>query len=317
MQSKPITILVSQDSFLFHREIKNIQDKTVDSTTIDFNFDKFSAKEDSVEKILDACSQLPMMGASRLVLVQESEAFKKDALEKWLSYFSDPSPTTKLVLTATKIDKRLKLWQMANKKGWIQELKPPFPNQLPPWIQREAKSIGLDISPQAAQAMADSIGVLLAAQVSALEKLQLYIMPRKKIELTDVEAVVGEFLSKTIFDFTDKVGARNFKEATRLLDQIAKKGEPYVRILFMMARHFRLLLLSQEGMRKRWSDRELAQKLGVHPFFVKDYLRQAKTISSGSLKQIYQGLLRTDRALKSSPLDSRHVMDRFLMEACL
>ena len=132
-----------------------------------------------------------------------------------------------------------------------------------------------------------------------------------------MEAAVGAVLSKTVFDFTDKVGEKNFKQAIGILDGLVLQGEPLVRLVFMIARHFRLLLLAHEGLSDRLSEQELASRLGVHPFFVKDYLRQARKMTFESLRKIYRGLLACDRALKRSPLDPRYVVDQFLMQVCL
>lgn len=313
----PIQILVGTEFFLIQDELEGIQKEFLDPSTVDFNFDRFSAKSDSVNTVIDACHTLPMMGNMRLIIVREAESIKKDDGEAWLNYFSKPSPTTKLVLVATKIDKRIKLWQQASKKGWVKELKVPFQNQLPQWIAGQARKRGLSLSVQTAYALADSIGGNLMALISALEKLEIFVTPRKKIEMVDVEALAGGFLSKSIFDFTDKVGSRNFKEAQSLLNQIMVTGEPPVRILFMMARHFRILLLAQEAIKKGLSENEVAQMLGVHPFFVRTYVGQAKKIPSKTLKKIYSDILIADRAAKSSPLQPRYVIDRFLMQTCL
>lgn len=313
----PITVLVTEDPFLLSRELEKIRKKSLDSAMADFNSDQFSAREADITDIINASVTLPMMAETRLVIVREAEQFKKDALDALLGYFSKPSPSTHLVLVAAKIDKRLKAWQLANKSGWVNELKAPYANQMPAWIAREAEGRKIAISPQATQALSDTIGPFLMAQVQALEKLELYIHPRKKIELEDVEAMSDGFFSKTVFDFTEKVGERNLKAAERLLDQMMTLGEPLVRLLFLITRHFRLLMLTHEGLSQRISEPEFAKHLGVHPFFVKDYLSQAKKIRPQALRKIYRSLLDTDRALKSSPLDSRLVMDRFLFQVCL
>lgn len=315
--SNQVQILVSTDSFLIQDELESIQKEVLDPSAIDFNFDRFSAKSDSVNTIIDACRTLPMMGNMRLVIVRDAESINKDEGEAWQNYFSKSSPTTKLVLVADKIDKRIKLWQQASKRGWVKELKVPFQNQLPQWVIGQASKRGLTLSVQAAYALADSIGCNLMALISAIEKLEIFATPRKKIEMADVEALAGGFLSKSIFDFTDKVGSRNFKEAQSLLDQIMVTGEPPGRILFMMTRHFRILLLAQEAVKNGLSENEAAQMLGVHPFFVKTYVGQAKKIPFKTLRKIYEDILVADRSAKSSPLHPRYVIDRFLMQTCL
>ena len=312
-----VIILVGDDSFLISREISRLKQEVLSGGVADFNFDRFSAKEAASAAIFNACATLPMMSERRLVLVTEGEAIKKDFFDEWVAYFEKPSPSSTLLIIAEKIDKRLSLWKKAVQKGFVRELKVPFPNQMPPWIFQEAKTMGLKISHEAAMAMAEALGSNLMAQVSALEKLKTYAMPRTTLEMEDVEAVVADFLSKTVFDFTSKVGGKNFREASSLLEKMTVMGENPVKLLFMVIRHFRLLFLTQEGLKEGQSEMELASTLGVRPFFIKDYLIQARTFSRGALRKIYRQLLDTDRALKSSRLNHRLIMDEFLMKTCL
>lgn len=312
-----ITILIGDDPYLLNRELARLRKKHLEPATKDFNFDRFSAAADSAQKIIDVCNLLPMMAANRLVIVHDADKIKKEDAEAWIAYFEKPSPTTHLALVGQKIDKRLALWKSAQKTATMVELKPPYPNQLSPWILGEARAMGLSITTEGAYALGEALGPNPTALVSALEKLQIYVFPRAQIGLDDVEAAVGAVLSKTVFDFTDKVGEKNLKKAMGILDGLVEQGEPLVRIVFMLARHFRLLLLAEEGICGRLSEADMASRLGVHPFFVKDYLRQARKIALPALKGIHSKLLACDRALKKSPLDPRHVVDQFLMQVCL
>ena len=85
----------------------------------------------------------------------------------------------------------------------------------------------------------------------------------------------------------------------------------------MIIRHYRLLLLAREGIDGGWNEREFAGVLGVHPFFVKDYVSQGRLFSASQLKGIHASLLNADRAAKSSPLHPRLILDRFLMQTAL
>lgn len=315
--AQPIIILVGDDTFLINREITRLKKEVLSGGIADFNFDRFSAKEDSPSSIFNACATLPMMATQRLVLVSEGEAIKKEAYDEWVAYFSAPSPSSALVVVASKIDKRLILWKKAVQLGFVRELKVPYPNEMVPWISKEATNLGIRLSLEGALGMAEALGTNLMAQITSLEKLKTYVLPRTTVEIADVEAVVADFLSKTVFDFTDKVGGKNFKEAATLLEKMSVEGESPVKLLFMVIRHFRLLFLAQEGLKEGQNEMELASHLGVRPFFVKDYLKQARAIPQAGLRKIYRQLLDTDRALKSAKLSHRLVMDDFLMKVCL
>lgn len=315
--ASPITILVGEESYLVSRALVRLEKEVIDPAVKDFNYNQFSARSDSVAKILDCCALFPMMAEKRLVIVRDAEAIKKEDAETWLSYFNKPIPSTHLVLVASKIDARLKIWKTATDLRLVTSLKTPYENELPQWVMGEAKERGVSITSEAAHALSQSIGNSLMALVSALEKLKLYIVPETSIELKHVEEIVGPFFSKTIFDFADKVGNRKLREATAILNQMATKGEPFVLLLFMINRHFRLLLLAHEEMNAGTAPPTIAKVLGVSPFFIKDYLNQAKKIPLKTLKKIYTHLLTTDRALKRSPLSNQHVMENFLMQVCL
>jgi DNA polymerase-3 subunit delta len=150
----------------------------------------------------------------------------------------------------------------------------------------------------------------------ALEQLEIFISPSKKIQPRHVQELIGGYSSQTVFDFARLVGQGSFAQASRLLDELMALGEPLVRLFSLLARHFKQLKLAQEGLTKRLGEAEMATLLKVHPFFVKEYVGQAKQISSQRLNEIQMDLLPTDRLLKSSPLNARLVLDRFLMKAC-
>lgn len=314
---KAVTILVGSDSFLVDRELSVIRRETLGEKDGGFDCDRYSAKEHSIQTVLSACNLMPMLSPHRLVILSEGEALKAEALEPLASYFADPNPSTLLVVIAQKIDGRLKAWQVAKKEGFIVDLSPPAPRSIPSWILNEASRRGLKVAPQAVQALSEAIGPIPSALVSSLDTLEIYAAPRKEISLDDIEKVVGGFFGKSIFELTDCVGRKDFKKAATLLDDLQQRGEPLQRILFMIIRHYRLLLLAREGIDGGWSERDFAGILGVHPFFVKDYVSQGRLFSPAQLKRIYASLLDTDRSAKSSPLDTRLIVDRFLLQTCL
>lgn len=309
----PVTILVGEEPFLLQREVERIRQSVLAGTPTPFNQDQFSAKSTPIHTILDACELLPMGGGCRLVIVTEVDVLKKEDLTTLQGYFARPVPSSHLLLLAAKLDRRIKLWQGAQKQGWFVEVKVPYPNQWVPWIQREIQAHGLKAMVDAQQALADAVGIQPMALVTALSQLQTYIHPRQLIELKDVEALFGGYLAQSVFQLTDLVGNGRLAEAIALIEQLLLRGESAVRINALIGRHFKLLLLAQEGLASGIRDQELARLLGVHPFFVKDYVSQAKRFHVKKLKKNYCLTLETDNALKSSPLSGRTVLDRFLL----
>lgn len=313
---KLVHILVSTDNYLLQREVQRLEKSFVEVDFKDFNYHRFLAGKDKIDEVIDTCMQLPMMAEYRFVILSEAHQLSKDDLDRLRLYFAQPTSSTILVLTAQKIDKRLKAWQQVSKKGWIEELKPPYDNQLPAWISNEAKNMGLSIEPQASSSLADILGVNLMSVVNTLEKIAIYILPRKNITTQDVEEICGSILTKTVFDLAGAIGKRNLSQSLYLLDKLLISGEPIVRLLFMISRHFKMLLICHENLNQNISDRELAGKLGVHPFFVNDYKSQALKMDRKKLFLIQTDLLNADRKLKSTGMVNDLVLTELFVNIC-
>lgn len=312
----PITILVGSDAFLIQRERARLKKSVLGDRDDPFCTESFSAKSADIASVLDACQMFSMTGGDRLVILTEAEALDKAELVGLQTYFDKPSPSTHFLIILEKIDRRLKAWQKAVKNNWVTEVKIPYPNEWPAWVSQEIKYRKLTAGPQAVQALADATGVQPMTLVTLLDQLITYIHPRTNLETKDISAITGGFLSKTVFDWTDYVGKNDVAAAMKLLDQLILHGENLVRINMLLARHYRLLLLAKEAGIIDASgrpERDMAKLLGVHPFFVKDYLRQAQKLSLPTIKQIYGLILQADSSLKGSPLDPCYVMSGLLL----
>ncbi len=312
----PIIILTGEEKFLLDRELHAIRKSVVDPAMASFNHDRFTAGDTKLGPILDMCRELPMMCERRLVEIHSAENITKDEMELLEKYFAAPIDSTVLLILASKIDKRLKAWAVANKSGWIKEFKPLYDNQIPAWLLKEAHSRSLSLSEDAAVSIADSIGTSLGALIGALEQLETFVHPVKKITLKDVDQVVGDGLTRTVFDFVGSLGSRQHGEATRLLSQLLTKGEEPVKIFFLIVRQFRLLLLARECIDAKTPEREMAGVLGVSPFFVKDYVGQARKLTAATLRKVYSQMILTARSQRRSGLGQSQLLYSFVSEVC-
>lgn len=342
MPVKPVTILVGEERFLLQRELEAIEKATLGGPMDDLNRSRFTAGSDPFSLILDTCQSLPMMAEFRLVIVDAGEKlFRKkkaaDASESegdgsdesdlsdesdtsaksfdqlWLHYLANPSPSTRLVVLATKIDTRLKVWKTAQALGYVTSFKVPYADKMPAWVSDEARQKGLSLTPGAARALAESIGTNLLAQATTLEKLAVYAHPRTQITEQDVGTLVSD-LSRTVFDLARAVGQRQFSQSQHLLENVLLSGEPPQKLFFMITRHFRLLRLARVGLDRRLGEMELARLVQVSPFFVKEYAQQAKAFSAKALQKIHTLLLKTDRQMKRG--NARVALDEFLVGVC-
>ena len=89
------------------------------------------------------------------------------------------------------------------------------------------------------------------------------------------------------------------------------------RILAMVNRHIQLLLKTQDLLKIRTSKEETAKKLGVSPYFVTNYIEQARGIAAPFLWRNMSALLAADLALKSSGRRNQGaIMDLLVARLC-
>ncbi len=273
----------------------------------------FTGREVKGEEVIDTLRTIPMLGGRPSIIIREGESIPKGALEGLADYAADPVDSATLVIVAEKMDGRTRFMMAATKSGAVIECKPLYLDKVPAWINMEVRRQGRQMSLEAAKFLADMIGTDLGQLSQAIERIILYVGERKMVELKDVEEAVVETHQRTIFELTDAVGSRRLPKALSLLHGILANGEAPVVILNMIARHFRILMKAREIAGRIQGEGEVAKYLGVHPFFAKNYMVQAKGFSTGELRSCFKVLHRCDREIKSSRVPKERIFEKTLM----
>lgn len=277
--------------------------------------ERYSARGLDAVEVFDGLKTLPMWSKGRLVIIDEASQLAPKAKELLLNYLKSPSPSSVLVLVASKFDGRSSLYKAVGKNGAVIEIDTIYENQMPFWINRECVNRGYKISQEAAHFMTELVGTNLSAMAGAVEKIILYIGPKKVIDLKDVETVLSDTSQKSIFDLTGAVGSRDLCRAENRLGNLLRNNENPVVVVNMLARHWRILLRAKELMERGFtSERELARELSVHPFFVREYVSQSRGFTRERLIKGLKTLWDSDVAVKSSKLPKEAILHRLVID---
>lgn len=306
---RPLYILVGAERYLAHTSLRRIQDVIGAGDTVS----SYTGKEAKSDDVITALRTVPLLGGRPLVIIRDAENISKNMVEALATYLESPVSSSTLVLVAEKLDGRTKFMQLANKVGTVIECKPLYMDKVPFWINIEVKRQGRQISMDAAKFLAEMVGSDLGQLASSIERVILYIGERKIIDVKDIEEAVTETHQHDIFELTDAVGGKKLSKAISLLHNLIANNESPVLLVNMLARHFRILSRAKEVVNRVSDPTEVAKYLGVHPYFVKNYLTQAKNFSSGELRNNFRALYTCDRALKSSRLDNVRILEKTLL----
>jgi DNA polymerase III subunit delta len=276
-----------------------------------FNHDSFELKESGVDACLATARTLPMMAKRRLVVGKGVDQVKADQLEPLVEYVADPNPATCLVLVADKVDVRFKAFVALRKAGYLHVFQALRDNALAGWLRSEARARKIEISGDAAGALADLAGPELGRLSQALDQLALYAGDRA-ISLDDVEELIAETRQRNVFELTKTIGAGDVPRALGLLANMLRNREPALRIQYMLARQMRQIWRAKELLAAGAARGEIASAVGISPYFLDDVLVPAKRMSRATLARAFERLYQSDLALKSSRVDEDLLISRLV-----
>jgi DNA polymerase-3 subunit delta len=276
-----------------------------------FNHDTFELKESGLDACLATARTLPMMAKRRLVVGKGVDQVKADQLEPLVEYVADPNPSTCLVLVGDKVDVRFKVFVALRKAGYLHVFQPLRDNALAGWLRAEARARKIEISGDAASALADLAGPELGRLSQALDQLALYTSG-KPIGLDDVEALIAETRQRNVFELTKTIGAGDVPRALGLLANMLRNREPALRIQYMLARQMRQIWRAKELLAAGAPRGEIASAVGISPYFLDDVLVPAKRMSRATLARAFERLYQSDLALKSSRVDEELLISRLV-----
>jgi DNA polymerase-3 subunit delta len=183
-------------------------------------------------------------------------------------------------------------------------------------VQYIAKKHGKTINHEAVEWLKQAVGVGLTDLNNEIQKISQFIGDRADINLEDVKKVASHVRVHTVFELANSIGRGDCAGSFTFLANLLDSGQNEVGVLSMVIRHFRILLLCQEALREGLSQQQISGRVGVHGFFVKEYIEQARGHESKHLLHIYDVLLDTERALKSNPLSSHIWLENLILQAC-
>jgi DNA polymerase III subunit delta len=312
----PLYLIYGDEEFFINEALTLLEKASLGDGGRDFNFDSFYAKESSISTILDVAETLPMMVPRRVVIVRDADKWSESEWSQIDSYLQRPSETTVLVLVMKGIDKRKKAHKRLLEMTSHYEMKKPYDNQIPQWINYIAKKWNCEIEPDAVSLLHQFVGASLMDVNNEIQKLSQFLGDNNRITVKDVISVVSNIKVQSVFDLSRAIGDCDKAQALLCLSQLLTHGQNEVGILALVSRHVRILRSVKKAKKEGAKGAQLASKAGVSPYFLTEYEQQARHWSEKKIEKTFRALLDTDRALKSSPVSSHIWLENFVIQTC-
>lgn len=322
----PIYFVYGEEPYMLDQAVEAIIETAAPEGTNDFNFDKFRGSDATAEDIRESAEMLPMMVDRRIVLVRDLQEMAVSEIDQLEDYFEAPSEKTCLILHAHRdkpgdLDLRRGVFKTLKSNAETCEFESLYDSDAESVVRKHAKQRGLKFDSEARAYIVDAVGTDIASLTEALDKVDLYIGESdqegpRDVDVDILQEVIAETRVRSIFDLTDALGACKYEEAVSILDKMLLAGEPPLRILHMIARHFRLVAKLHDPNVRQMDKYDQASELQVPHFFVDDYRSDARTFTADELAEIRSRILEVDKQLKSAGLSDRTDLEDLLYAIC-
>lgn len=266
------------------------------------NCNVYESADVPVREIIDLAETMPFFAEHRVIVINDSGLFKKNG-EELAGYLPGIPESTVMIFTEQEVDKRSKLYKAAKEKGRAVEFSAQDEETLTKWILSMLKKENRSITKQTLLLFMEKTGTDMQNIAQELEKLICYTMGRDVITDGDVEAVCTTRVTSRIFDMIGAIAERKQKKALDLYYDLLTLKEPPMRILFLIARQFNLLLQVKELKKKGADNRQIGAKTGLPPFIAGKYVTQAAGFTASELRAAVEECVAYEEKVKTGRMN--------------
>ena len=297
---KKLYLLYGEEAYL-RQYCKNKLYKALVPEGDTMNCSRFTGKGIDVAEVIGLCETLPFFAEHRVVFLEDTECFKS-ANEELADYLKNLPDYLVMVFSEETVDKRTRLYKAASQAGMVVEFTRQTPESLAGWIAGNMKREGKKISQPDARYLVEKIGDEMGSLQMEMEKLTAYTAGRGVVTREDIDAICTTRLQDRIFDMIRAVANHDQKKALDLYDDLLALKVAPIKILVLMGRQYTQLLSMHELLGEGLPQKELAAKIGVAPFAVRELDRCARKYSQTQLQDALRWIMDTDESIKTGQM---------------
>lgn len=360
----PVLLVCGEDEFGVKQRAREIFQKWsadiggMDHEIIDAAASHAGDALKSLAKLRAALQTLPFFGSGKVVWLRdcnflgEERVSTAQAVTESLAELSQELKNfvwqnIRLLISAGKVDKRKTIYKTLEKigaietfAGWSADDK-DWADQAQAWALGALRNLKNEISEEALALLVASVGPNIRMLNSEIEKLSLYVVPRARIEVEDVNTIVTRNKQARAFALADALGDRHLGRLLACLDQELWeiRRDPQrneIGLLYGLVSKVRALIFVREMLARRWikagsdfgsfksqlsrvpaealpEDKKLSP-LAMNPYVLYRAMPQAANYSQEELVAAMNLLLECNQKLVSRNLDTSLVLQQTLIQ---
>ena len=311
-QFKNVYLLYGQEAYLKNQYRKKLLE-ALDAESDSMNFARFEGKGQNEGAIIDLAETIPFFADRRVILLENTGFFKAKA-DQLADYMASLPEYLVMIFVEEDVDKRGRMYKGVQKYGRTVEFTVQKEETLMRWALGILTKDGRKITRDNMELFLGKTGTDMGIIDRELEKLLSYTMGREVITAEDIEAVCTPQITNQIFDMVRAVSEKKQRKALEYYYDLLALKEPPMRILYLLARQFNLILQVKELQESGCDSRTIASRTGLAPFVVKNYLPLTGKYSAEELRNAVEDFTRTETDVKTGHLNDALSVELMIMK---
>ncbi|MBR3317170.1 MAG: DNA polymerase III subunit delta [Atopobiaceae bacterium] len=278
-----------------------------------FNLDERSNPSAvGAEEIVLSLNTLPVGQGFRLVILHEANKLPKAVSKAIITYLSNPNPDCVLCLEADSLSKATRLYKAVAKVGKQSVIvcDAISARDLPGYVVRLARSLGISIDQTAARELISRVG----EDTTLLERTLRSLADQcgSVIRVVDVEQNVARTAEVKPWEFLDKIAAGDARRALELYRMMPDPS--HLALLTLITRRVRDLVCARSLIDRGQTSR-IASELGRPDWQLRSVVQAARRFTPKRLAECLAACAVCERELKSG-VDGETSFVRLVLEIC-
>lgn len=324
----PLYFVQGEEPFYIDQLLHYLEEHVLEPGERGFNQIVLYGKDTSMGQVIVQARRFPMMAQRQLVVVREAQDMadigRKEGAELLEKYARNPVPSTILAFgfKYKKLDGRKELSKILEKQAVLVTSDKVPDYKLTDWIQAHLRSRSVPAGSMAVQLLADHIGNDLTRIAGEVEKVMSQLPAGSELTRELIHEKIGISKEFNTFEFQQALATRNTAKALQIAQYFVSnpRSSALIPNLATLFSFFTKVLLTHIHLGKGAADRELAQVLGVNPFFVKDYKAAAQRFSLPRVLEIIHQIRMADgysKGIDSGSRDEPAIYKDLIIQICL
>ena len=292
-----------------------LQKKLLPEGLEDLNRTLLDAPE--TDQIIAAAETLPFMADRRLVIVRDHPALtgRAEADDRLAEYLpSVPASAVLLFYCTQKPDGRKKLYTAVKKLNGIVVFSPLRDRELTSFVTSAFRDLGKECDERTADLLVFTCGADTGLLLTEIAKVASHAGDAPSIHPDSIRAVATPSTECTVFQMVDAVVSGQGSRAFLLMRNQLLAGADRMYMLSMLLRQFRLLQHIKIMQYEKRSQAEIRSALGVPPFAVDQYIRQAAGWTNGQVKKAVSICFDAEYGVKSGRLSQDGALEAVMLK---